>query len=159
MVQFHGFLEEESFITNLNKYQFSRQEGDDQRTHKTKKCIRKQSRCKYAQQEEEPILLSKNQEKIKILVNFQTGNMFPSINKLKWDRCTHFRVLLLRFSLVSLLAYFLQYKKLVLLPEVIWYSLQKENKGLGGQEGYAEVWDHVHTHMFHLCLSLIRSIC
>jgi len=65
----------------------------------------------------------------------QTGNAFPPINKLKWDICTKFTVLLLLliFSLVSLLAYFLQYKKLLYVLKVMWYTMQKENKGLRGR--------------------------
>jgi hypothetical protein len=68
------------------------------------------------------------------LGNLQPGNTFPPINKLKWDRCTQFAVLLVIFSLLSLLVYFLRYKKLMyfLKSSGIHY---KRNEGLGGRGG------------------------
>lgn len=42
-------------------------------------------------------------------------------------------LLLLIFSLVSLLAYFLQYKKLLYFLKGMWYTMQNENKELRGR--------------------------
>jgi hypothetical protein len=104
-------------------------------------------------------VLRKIKNKINTLGNLQPGNTFPPTNKVKWDRCTQLTALQLIFSLFSLLVYFLQYKKFMYFLKSSGIHF-KRKEGLGGQGGGCRsLGPCAHIHMFHLCLSLIRSIC